>query len=107
VERKRRESLFSVHDRPVITRACLHEGQWRGIRHGRRVQFVFDKSAAQGEQILWRVFIAPRKTRDGNAATVFEAMEYVECEAQRAPLTLREAKQLADSYEENDGTKAK
>lgn len=94
-ERKRRETLFTVKDRSVVTRACLHEGRWEGTRKKRLIRFEYVKDAPDGAKILWGIVIN-RAWHNGTAATVFDAMQDVENKAERFPLEFREAKMEAE-----------
>ncbi len=80
--------LFTVKDRSVITRACVHEGMWEGVRRGYSIHFTYDKEAPEGQKIVWGVCFkskpkrrggfANRQWHQGTAPMVSDAMACVE-----------------------------
>ncbi len=91
--------LFTVKDRTVITKACIHEGGWEGSRKGFKIHFTYDKTAPEGQKIVWGVAIS-RRWKQGTAGTVFDSMQLVESRVANRALDAREGKLAAEKEDQ-------
>ena len=80
--------LFSPHARSAISHLVHRAGQWKGTRHGVKVEIRLSAQPdLEGKAFEWRARILTRAAgyqwQDGVAGSVFDALRDIEHEAER------------------------
>ena len=71
--------LFTVKDRSIITKECIHSAErwWKGTRKGFSITIMYSPELPEASRIEWSVCIK-RKWHEGKCSMISEAMELVE-----------------------------
>ncbi len=84
--------LFTIKDRSVITRECLHsdEHSWKGSRRGFSIVIQYNAAEPAATRINWQVCLK-RKWHEGFCAMISDAMACVEQKVANRDLDARQS----------------